>query len=160
MNRMLHLDSRFFLIDHNLNYTDKMGMAASVEVRVPFLDPQLMAFASSLPPHFKQRGGIGKWIFKRAMEPYLPRDVIYRPKTGFGVPLRSWLRHELRAQVDDILSESTLKRRGLFEPREVKRLLALDRSDRLDATYPIVALMCIEIWCRKFIDGESTASTV
>jgi asparagine synthase (glutamine-hydrolysing) len=152
--RMLHLDSRFFLVDHNLNYTDKMSMAAGLEVRVPFLDPTLVAFASQLPQQFKQHGREGKWIFKKAMEPYLPADVIYRPKTGFGVPLRSWLQGQLRDYVDDTLSESTLRRRGLFDPAGVRNLLQLDRGGRIDATYSIFALMCVEVWCRRFVDGE------
>jgi asparagine synthase (glutamine-hydrolysing) len=152
LSQMLHLDSRFFLADHNLSYTDKMSMAAGVEVRVPFMDPELVAFASSLPSHFKQNGSVGKWIFKKAMEPYLPKEVIYRPKTGFGVPLRSWLQKELRAEVDEILSEATIRRRGLFDPAGVRQLLERDRSGKIDATYAIFALMCVEIWCRKFVD--------
>ena len=96
LQRMLALEQRFFLTDHNLLYTDKMSMAAGVEVRVPFLDNDLVQLANTLPPAFKQRGATGKWILKRAMEPYLPHNVIYRPKTGFGAPLRHWLRHELR----------------------------------------------------------------
>lgn len=152
INRMLSLDTRFFLADHNLNYTDKMSMAAGLEVRVPLLDPELVNFTTTLPPHFKQRGRTGKWIFKKAMEPLLPADVIYRPKTGFGVPLRQWLQHELRTQVDDTLSESVLRRRGIFDPEGVRRLIKLDREGWVDATYPIFALMCIETWCRTFVD--------
>ena len=94
LDKMLFLESKFFLADHNLNYTDKMGMAMGVEVRVPLLDPDLVALATRLPVAFKQRGREGKWIFKKAMEPHLPHDVIYRPKTGFGAPLRTWLRGE------------------------------------------------------------------
>ena len=96
LQRMLALEQRFFLADHNLLYTDKMSMAAGVEVRVPFLDNDLVRLANALPPELKQRGAEGKWVLKKAMEPYLPHDVIYRPKTGFGAPLRHWLRHELR----------------------------------------------------------------
>ncbi|HEY1791833.1 MAG TPA: asparagine synthase (glutamine-hydrolyzing) [Opitutaceae bacterium] len=152
LNQMLYLDSRFFLADHNLNYTDKMSMAASMEVRVPYLDPDLVKFSTSLPLNFKQRGRVGKWIFKRAMEPVLPHDVIYREKTGFGVPLRHWLKHELKEQVDDTLSDAVLRRRGIFNPAGVRRLIELDREGRMDASYPIFALMCIETWCRRFVD--------
>lgn len=152
--KMLHLDARFFLVDHNLNYTDKMSMATGLEVRVPFLDPALVSFASGLPQDLKQHGRVGKWIFKKAMEPYLPADVIYRPKTGFGVPLRSWLQGQLRDYVDDTLSETTLRRRGLFDPAGVRNLLELDRAGGIDATYSIFALMCVEVWCRRFVDGQ------
>ncbi len=88
LNKMLYLEAKHFLTDHNLNYTDKMGMAEGVEIRVPLLDPDLINFSASLPINYKQRGREGKWIFKKAMENMLPNDVIYRPKTGFGTPLR------------------------------------------------------------------------
>lgn len=152
LNRMLALDASFFLTDHNLNYTDKMSMARGVEVRVPFLDPDLVAFAARLPPEYKQRGRVGKWIFKKAMEPILPKDVIYRPKTGFGAPLRQWLRKELRDYVEDLLSERTIRNRGLFDAKAVKALVEMDRRGKMDAAYPIFALMCIELWCRLFVD--------
>lgn len=152
LNRMLFLEAKHFLCDHNLNYTDKMGMAAGVEVRVPFLDPDLVAFAAGLPPAFKQNGREGKWIFKRAMESVLPHEVIYRPKTGFGVPLRRWLRHELKPLVDEVLSPTCLQHRGLFDPKAVAALRAADAAGRVDAAYPILALCSIELWCRGFID--------
>jgi asparagine synthase (glutamine-hydrolysing) len=152
INRMLYLEGKFFLADHNLNYTDKMSMAAGVEVRVPLLDPELIALATRLPIAFKQRGTVGKWIFKKAMEPYLPREVIYRSKSGFGAPLRSWLRHELRPMAEALLSETSLKRRGLFDPKAVHRLMELDRRGWLDGAYTIFALMCIELWAQIFVD--------
>ena len=152
LQRMLALEQRFFLTDHNLIYTDKMSMAVGVEVRVPYLDNDLAQLANSLPSEFKQRGKEGKWVLKKAMEPYLPRQVIYRPKTGFGAPLRRWLRHELKELVSDSLSADTLRRRGLFDPKAVAELVADDRAGRVDAAYTILGLVCIEIWCRKFLD--------
>ncbi len=157
LNRMLFLEAKHFLCDHNLNYTDKMGMAVGVEVRVPFLDPDLLRLAASLPAQFKQRGSEGKWILKRAMEPDLPREVIYRPKTGFGVPLRRWLRHELREAVEDLLSERSLASRGLFDPDAVARLRRYDAAGRIDAAYPLLALCAIELWCRVFLDHPKPA---
>jgi asparagine synthase (glutamine-hydrolysing) len=152
LNRMLYLEGKHFLADHNLNYTDKTAMVSGVEVRVPLLDPDLVAFATRVPAALKQRGSVGKAIFKKAMEPYLPRDVIYRPKSGFGAPLRKWLAGELRSLVDDVLSTSSLERRGLFQPEAVHRLIALDRAGRVDGAYTIFSMMCIELWCRTFID--------
>jgi asparagine synthase (glutamine-hydrolysing) len=154
LDRMLYLEGKFFLADHNLNYTDKMSMAHGVEVRVPLLDQDLVALAARLPDGMKQRGRTGKWVFKNAMEPYLPLDVIYRPKTGFGAPLRRWLRHELRPLVDDVLSAASIRRRGLFDADGVARLVRADREGRIDAAYTIFAVVCIEVWCRTFI-GES-----
>jgi asparagine synthase (glutamine-hydrolysing) len=155
LQRMLALEQRFFLADHNLIYTDKMSMAVGVEVRVPYLDNDLVQLANTLPPELKQRGKEGKWVLKKAMEPYLPREVIYRPKTGFGAPLRRWLRHELKELVDDRLSADTLRRRGLFDPTAVANLVADDRAGRVDAAYTILGLLCIEIWCQNFLDKTS-----
>lgn len=158
LDRVLALEQRFFLADHNLIYTDKMSMASGVEVRVPFLDLELAEFAARIPVHFKQRGGIGKWVFKKAMEPFLPRNVIYRPKSGFGAPLRRWIRFELRELLGDMLSEQSLKRRGLFNPGSVQRLIADNDAGRVDASYTLLSLMCIEIWCQHFLDRSPTGS--
>jgi asparagine synthase (glutamine-hydrolysing) len=105
-----------------------------------------------VPSHLKQRGRVGKAIFKQAMQPYLPRSVIYRPKSGFGAPLRRWLREELRSKVDDTLDSVTLRRRGFFDPLAVHRLIDLDRRGAVDASYAIFALVCFELWCRRFVD--------
>jgi len=157
LDRMLALEQRFFLADHNLTYTDKMSMAVGVEARVPFLDLELVELAARIPAHFKQRGSEGKWVLKKAMEPHLPREVIYRPKTGFGAPLRRWLRHELRELLLDTLAAASLRRRGLFDPTAVHQLIADDQAGRCDASYVLFSLMCIEIWCRRFIDEQGKA---
>jgi asparagine synthase (glutamine-hydrolysing) len=155
LDRMLALEQRFFLADHNLIYSDKMSMAAGVEVRVPMLDLDLVRFSATVPAALKQHGAVGKWILKRAMEPFLPRDVIYRPKSGFGAPLRRWMRNELRPLLGDILSEQSLRRRGLFEPKAVHELIARNDAGKVDAAYTLLSLLTIEIWCRKFIDDHT-----
>ena len=152
LNRVLYLETKHFLADHNLNYTDKMGMAAGVEVRVPLVDLDLVEFAARIPSEFKQKGSLGKSIFKKAMELDLPHNVIYRKKSGFGAPLREWLRTELRERVDDTLSPASLRKRGLFDPDAVQRFIVLNREGRVDGAYTIFALMCFEQWCRLFID--------
>lgn len=154
LQRMLYLEARHFLADHNLNYTDRAGMAVGVEVRVPLLDLDLVRFATSIPARFKQKGRVGKAIFKLAMEPYLPRDVIHRKKSGFGVPLRRWLGRELRPMVEDTLGEESLRRRGIFAPAGVRRLIELTEQGKVDGSYTIFALMCIELWFRRFIDAS------
>lgn len=156
LDQMLELERRHFLADHNLNYTDKVAMASGIEVRVPLLDLAVVDFAARIPPRLKQTGSVGKAIFKRAMERDLPHDLIYRPKTGFGVPLRRWLTHELREMVDDVLSDRAIRHRGLFEPAAVRRLVQLDREGVVDGAYTIFALLCIELWCRHFVDGLTT----
>ena len=156
LERMLSLEQRFFLTDHNLTYTDKMSMASGVEVRVPFLDLDLVQYAAGIPSKYKQRGREGKWILKKAIEPYLPYDVIYRPKTGFGAPLRRWLRGELRDWLASTLSPERLRRRGLFDPMAVQRLMVANQEGHLDASYTLLSLACIEIWCSRFIDQSAS----
>lgn len=151
VERMLRLEQMFFLRDHNLNYTDKTGMAASVEIRVPFLDPELMEFAAAMPTQFKIRGGKTKWALRKAMEPHLPRAVIYRPKTGFGVPLRSWLLGPMRDTIGDLTAREVVTSRGLFDASAVERLRDDHFAGRLDAAYPLLALSLIELWCRRFM---------
>jgi asparagine synthase (glutamine-hydrolysing) len=152
LDKILALEQRFFLPDHNLNYTDKMSMATGVEVRVPFLDLDLVEHAARIPLSLKQRGRVGKWVLKKAMEPYLPHEVIYRPKSGFGAPLRRWMQHELRSLLGDLLSVDSLKRRGLFEPAAVQRLIVQNDNGQVDASYTLLSLLSIEIWCRAYVD--------
>ena len=158
LERMLALEQRFFLGDHNLLYTDKMSMAVGVEVRVPFLDMELVEFAASIPARFKQHGSEGKWVLKRAMEPFLPGDVIYRPKTGFGAPLRRWMRYELRELLNDLLSVESLSKRGLFDSIAVQKLIRDNDVGHVDASYTLFSLLCIEIWCRRFVDNNAARS--
>jgi asparagine synthase (glutamine-hydrolysing) len=154
LNQMLSLE-RFFLTDHNLNYTDKMSMAAGVEVRVPFLDRDMIDFATRLPVDYKQHGRVGKWIFRKSMEGILPPELIHRPKTGFGIPLRGWMMAKDNRLEADYLSRASLTRRGLFDPDGVHQLILDNRSGQIDASYVILALACIEIWCRQFVDTST-----
>lgn len=153
LNRMLYLEAKHFLADHNLNYTDKMSMASGVEVRLPLLDLELIQFATSIPVNIKQRGHQCKFILKKAMENSLPRAVVYRSKAGFGAPLRRWLRHELKPLVDDILSPQQLARRGLFNPQAVTTLIQQNNKRQIDASYTIFSLLAIELWCQQFVDA-------
>jgi len=157
IERMLAMEQRFFLADHNLPYTDKMSMAVGVEVRVPLLDLELVEFAARIPTRFKQRGKVGKWVLKKAMEPYLPHDVIYRPKSGFGAPIRRWMQHDLRALVAELLGADSVRRRGLFRPEAVQSLIDANQAGKVDASYTLLSLLSIEMWCRRFIDGRRSA---
>ena len=133
-------------------------MAAGVEVRVPFLAKNLVEFAASIPDNMKQNGREGKWIFKKTMEPYLPKEIIYRPKTGFGAPLRDWLKFELSDFVEDLLGHSSLAARGLFDSERVRSLVVSNNEGKIDASYTIFSLMCIEIWCRQHLDLAPTVA--
>jgi len=152
LQKMLLLDSKYFLVDHNFNYTDKVSMAESVEVRVPLVDLEMVSVAATIPDRYKQHGHHGKWIFKKSMEKLLPKEVIYRPKTGFGAPVRPWIRNELRSTVDEVLSRQSVTSRGLFCYDKVKCLIEMNRSGKIDAAYTVLSLMAVEIWCRQFVD--------
>ena len=157
VEKCLMLEKRFFLADHNLIYTDKMGMAAGVEIRVPFLDLDMVRFAAEIPLSWKQYLLRSKWILKELQKTTLPAAVINRPKTGFGAPLRRWMKTDMRDLVEDLLSASTIRQRGLFDAGAMRRLLDKDRSGAVDATYTLFSAMCIELWCRRFVDGAAAS---
>ncbi|HEX4303173.1 MAG TPA: asparagine synthase (glutamine-hydrolyzing) [Rhizomicrobium sp.] len=160
LEKCLALERRFFLSDHNLTYTDKMGMAAGVEVRVPLIDLDLVQFASEIPVDLKCRWLKPKWILKESQRGVLPNSVIDRPKTGFGAPLRRWLKHDMREMADELLSPKTLNARGLFDASAVARLRQDDMSGRRDGSYTLFSVMCMELWCRRFVDGAATTGAV
>ena len=152
LQQMLALDQRYFLADHNLTYADKMGMAASVEIRVPFLDLDLVQFAARIPDRFKIRGRQSKWVLKQALKNDIPRQILTRPKTGFGAPIRRWMKNELKEFMSETLSYDAVKRRGLFDPEFVQRLMTENNSGSRDAAYALFSLLSVEIWCQKFLD--------
>lgn len=153
LNRLLYVDMKTFLPCLNLITTDKTSMAANLEVRVPFLNREMIALAARMPPDLKLRGFKRKYILKRALEHVLPHDIVWRKKAGFGAPIRSWLRGALRPLVDDLLSEETVKKRGLFRPEEVKRIIDANLSGREDYNLQVFQLLNLELWQRQFMDS-------
>jgi asparagine synthase (glutamine-hydrolysing) len=160
VNRMLYVDAKTFLPDLNLAYCDKLSSAASVEVRVPFLDNEVVTFMERVPPRLKLKGFTGKYILRRAMSDIVPREVIKRRKAGFGAPIRKWLRHDLRRMVDELLSDEVVRQRGLFDPVAVRQLVSDDRNGRKDNAYQIWALLTLETWQRTFLDTDISARSV
>jgi asparagine synthase (glutamine-hydrolysing) len=152
LNKMLFLEMSGFLPDHNLNYTDKMSMAVGVESRVPFLDLDLAELAFSLPIKYKMRGSTTKYILKKVGERYLSNDVIYRPKTGFGAPVRTWINGLMKPLVDEKLSFERIQARGIFNPEAVRKLIEDNMNGRIDASYTIWSLLAIESWMQQFCD--------
>ncbi|PZF74197.1 asparagine synthase (glutamine-hydrolyzing) [Taibaiella soli] len=150
LNQMLYWELHSFLPDQNLNYTDKMGMAAGVEIRVPFLDTHIIALAAKMPPSLKLKGKETKYILKKLAERYLPHEIIYRPKTGFGAPIRQWVNNEMKEMVGERLSEETLLRSGIFEPSAVKKLISDTASGTTDGAYAIWSLLAIDSWLQQF----------
>ena len=156
LNQMLYLDTKIFMTSLNLTYADKMSMASSVEVRVPFLDRGLVEFVAwNVPPRLKLRGMLRpttKYILRKAVAGMLPAEVLRQPKAGFGAPVDYWLAHELKPMVDDLLSESRLKQRGIFQPDAVRSLVQQHRSGAQDWSMQIWQLLTFEIWMEQFID--------
>jgi len=150
LNKMLFLEMRTFLIDHNLNYSDKMSMANGVELRVPYLDKDLLEFSTKIPVYLKLKGITTKYILKKVMEKYLPHEVIYRSKSGFGVPLRSWIANDLTGMINDYLSKDNIEKRGIFDYTAVRELLISNKLEQLDAGYIIWSLLAIESWMIQF----------
>lgn len=157
LNRMLHLDLTTFMPSLNLLYNDKMSMASSLEVRVPFLDRGLVQHAfDRVSPDMKLRGGVRpetKHVFRRAMEGMVPDEVLRQPKAGFGAPHDHWLVHDLREMVDDLLAPDLVRRRGLFDPDAVSRMIREHRDGTHDWAYPLWLLLTLELWQRAFVDG-------
>jgi asparagine synthase (glutamine-hydrolysing) len=153
LNQLLYIDMKTFLPCLNLSYTDKMSMAASTEVRVPLLDDEVVALSARIPPDLKLHRFTRKYAFKRSQEGILPKDVIWRPKAGFGAPLRSWLNGDLAPMASELLSPSAIRQRGLFDPKEVDRIIAANKAGAEDNALRIWALLTLELWQRTFVDG-------
>jgi asparagine synthase (glutamine-hydrolysing) len=160
LNQMLYLDTKIFMRSLNLNYNDKMGMAASVEVRVPFLDRELAEFVAwNVPPRLKLKGFVRpttKYIFRKAMQDILPREVLRQPKAGFAAPVDYWLAHDLKEMVGDVLSESRIRERGLFRPEAVQAFVKEHRSGAQDWSMQIWQFLTLELWMQTFLDGRAT----
>jgi asparagine synthase (glutamine-hydrolysing) len=160
LNQMLYLDTKIFMTSLNLTYNDKMSMACSVEVRVPFLDRELAEFVAwNVPPRMKLKGGFSpttKHIFRKAMRGVLPEEVLRQPKAGFAAPTDYWLANDLREMTDDLLSESRLRARGLFRAEGVQKLIAEHRSGRQDWSMQIWQFLTLELWMQNFVDRSAS----
>lgn len=152
LNCHSHLLIETFLAAHNFNYTDKSSMAVGLEARVPFMDVELMRLCATIPEHYKLRGNTTKWVLKEAMSRYLPNDLIYRAKTGFGAPLRKWVQEDLYEVIEYLLGPSRVEARGIFDVDFVRRLLDENADGSADHTYLIYALLTLEIWMQTFVD--------
>jgi asparagine synthase (glutamine-hydrolysing) len=159
LNQMLYVDAKTFMVSLNLNYNDKMSMASSMEVRVPFLDRELTEWVSwNVAPGLKLSGGRLKHAFREAMRPVLPAEVLRQGKAGFGAPVDHWLANDLRPMVDELLEEGAIRRRGIFDPSAVRRLVEDQRSGRQDWSLQVWQLLTLELWMRAFIDSSPVAA--
>lgn len=152
LNHHSHLLIQTFLAAHNFLYTDRSSMATSLEVRVPFMDLELMRLAARLPEPFKLHGNVTKYVLKCAMKSVLPHGVIFRGKTGFGAPLRKWIQGDLDAAVRTVLNDRQIRARGIFDPAVVRQLLLDNSRQAVDSTFLIYALLNLELWMATFLD--------
>lgn len=150
LNQMLFWELKYFLVDHNLNYTDKMSMATGVEVRVPFLDLELVEFSTKIPPHLKLKGTTTKYLLKKVMERYLPNEIIYRSKSGFGAPVRQWITGPLRPKVVELLNSKIVNEANIFDKKAIQQLIEDNQEGKIDASYTVWSLLSIDNWFKQF----------
>ncbi len=148
VNRMCLADTRMFLPGLNLAYTDRASMAASVEVRVPFVDPVVARAAFSFQGSTKIRRRQGKVALKRAAESWLPHEIVHRPKASFSAPLRAWVRGDLQEVIRDVLVGGELVESGMIRRDALSRLIQDEQAGREDRSKQIWQLLTLELWYR------------
>ncbi len=153
VNRMCLADTRMFLPGLNLAYTDRASMAASTEVRVPFVDPVVFRAAFSLTGNQKVSGRTGKVALKQAATAWLPDEIINRPKASFSAPLRAWVSRDLAGLVDDVLVKGELVSSGFVQAEGLRSLVAEDRAGREDRSKQIWQLLTLELWYRQVCEA-------
>lgn len=153
INRMLYLDARGLLHGDMLSKVDRMSMANALEVRVPMLDHSVVEYAFGLPGSLKMRGRKGKVILIDTFRDLLPRSLLQRPKMGFEMPINAWLRKELRFLVEDYLSETMIRKQGVFRPEAVSELVRRHMSGYQDTSWQLWNLIVFGHWYRTYL-GE------
>jgi len=148
-----YLDFKTWLPGDILTKVDRAAMAHSLEVRVPLLDHQFVEWASSLPSDLKLHNGEGKYILKKALEPYLPEDIMYRPKKGFSIPVASWFRGPLRAQVRAAVLSPLLLDTGIFNPAYLRHMVDQHESGASDYSASLWSVMMFEAFLRVSVNG-------
>ncbi|MDX8406595.1 MAG: asparagine synthase C-terminal domain-containing protein, partial [Mariprofundus sp.] len=154
INQALIVDMLLLLPGNNLVKPDRMGMAASLEARTPFLDYRMMELAFRMPGELKLKNGITKYIFKKAVAPLIGENLAYRKKQMFTVPVGEWFKSELLPMVRDLLLSELAISRGLFNVTYVTNMIELHVSGKENYTRQIRALMAVELWCKCFLDGK------
>jgi asparagine synthase (glutamine-hydrolysing) len=152
LSKMLYVDTKTWLPDDLLVKADKITMANSIELRVPFLDHKVMEFAASLPTNFKVHGFTTKYLAKKALSHRVPPEIINRKKAGFPVPYESWLRTDLNSWLRDLLFSQRAMERGYFDRRGVEGLFSKN-SETGAYSKEIFCLAVLELWHRIFSDG-------
>jgi asparagine synthase (glutamine-hydrolysing) len=152
LDREVYVDLKMTMADSVLMKVDKMSMANSLEVRVPFLDHELVEFATGLPPAWRMRGFETKSILKEAMLAHLPREILYRRKQGYSLPIKNWLRNELRDYAREAIGRSELVRE-FFEPAAIERVWEEHLARQHNHNHLLWALLNLALWHRRFFGG-------
>jgi asparagine synthase (glutamine-hydrolysing) len=153
VSKMLYVDTKTYMVADILTKVDRMSMATSLEVRVPILDHVFVEWATGLPSDWKLRDGKQKYILRKLAERVgVPREVLYRPKQGFAMPLVHWMKNELRELIMTVLLEPRTLQRGYFEPRAVRRLLEEHFRGKRDHSGRIWRLLMFELWHRNYLE--------
>jgi asparagine synthase (glutamine-hydrolysing) len=157
LSRAQYLDIKTYLPGDILVKVDRASMAHALEVRAPILDHELVEWIAGLPPAVKLRGREGKYLFKRGLEPYLPPDILYRPKMGFAVPLAGWFRGPLRERVREAVLGSTLADTGFFDMRFITQLVDQHQSGIGEHSSALWSLLMFEAFVRRVLQDASAA---
>lgn len=147
--RMMALDGLTYLPDDILVKVDRAAMAVSLETRAPFLDRDVVEFAWSLPMHMKIRNGQGKWLLRRLLDRYVPRELMERPKMGFGIPLDRWLRGPLREWAEALLAEDRLRREGYLDPESVRHAWNMHLRGEASYGYRLWSVLMFQAWLEE-----------
>jgi asparagine synthase (glutamine-hydrolysing) len=154
--QMQYVDVRTYLADDILVKVDKASMFNSLETRAPLLDHYLAEYVSSLPSKLRMRDGALKYLLKKVAVNMLPAQILERPKQGFGVPIKYWLRSDLASYTYDLLDSPKAQQRGIFDPHYIRNLLkAHTRSKQTNYSEGIWTLLCLEHWFQVYMDEPS-----
>ena len=156
LSRKLYTDLKTTLVSEMLTKVDRMTMAFGLEARVPFLDHHLVEWAFRIPSDYKIRGSEGKYIVKKTMARHMPESILFRQKHGFNVPMKSWMRGELRDFTQDILGSASFAARGLFDREAVAKLRNELNAEHNDVSNRVLVLLMLELWFRRFVDERSS----
>jgi asparagine synthase (glutamine-hydrolysing) len=151
IEQMQFLDINYYMAEDILTKVDRASMAVSLEVRAPFLDPRVAQFAASIPFEYKLKGNKSKYILKMAVEPLLPKNILDRPKKGFGIPIAEWLKGRLNSLMHDLLAPERLKTQGLFDEIFVQRLIKEHESNAAAHHKELWTLLVFQLWYDNFL---------